>query len=332
MSQTRQLAAIMFTDIVGYTALMGRDEDKAFQSLTQFKKVARPFVEKYNGNWLKDLGDGAMMSFSNVLDAVHCAIAIQKEVNTKFDFHLRVGIHLGDITFEQGDAYGDGVNIASRLQNEAPPGGICISEPVYKNIQNKHEIGTQFLGYKKLKNVPESLRLYHIKVEGVQTKTIKSSRTISWPFVIVLMILSSLLTGILVKNLQSKKNTVSINGSKAVHRTILEFPEDAPLALVGSAPSNIGQTALALSPDGSHLVYVAQVDSMTTKLYIHPMDGFNYSPLAGTEGAYHPFFSPDGQWVGFFIEKELKKVSIKGGSPITICDVSLPRGGYWDKN
>ncbi|MGZ8525332.1 MAG: hypothetical protein ACXWV1_12940, partial [Chitinophagaceae bacterium] len=81
MPQSRQLAAIMFTDIVGYTALMSKDEDKAFPSLSQFKNIAQPLVEKYNGSWHKDLGDGALMSFSNVQDAVHSAIAIQKEIH-----------------------------------------------------------------------------------------------------------------------------------------------------------------------------------------------------------------------------------------------------------
>ena len=134
MPQTRQLAAIMFTDITGFTSLMGNDEQKAFQSLAQFKSIAQPLVEKFHGHWHKDLGDGALMSFFNVQDAVQGAIAIQKEINQKTDFHLRIGIHLGDITFKDGDVFGDGVNIASRIQSEATPGGICISESIAKNI------------------------------------------------------------------------------------------------------------------------------------------------------------------------------------------------------
>jgi class 3 adenylate cyclase len=175
MEQSRQLAAIMFTDIVGYTALMGKNEEQAFQSLAQFKKIAQPLVEKFHGGWHKDLGEGALMSFSNVQDAVHCAIAVQKEINTKADFRLRIGIHPGDITFKDGDVFGDGVNIASRIQNELPAGGICISEPVFKNIQNQEGVGTQFMGRKKLKNVSEAIRLYQVKVEGVHSKTNKTS-------------------------------------------------------------------------------------------------------------------------------------------------------------
>jgi class 3 adenylate cyclase len=160
MSSSRQLAAIMFTDIAGYTALMGKDEDKAFQSLSQFKNVAKPLVEKYHGHWHKDLGDGALMSFSNVQDAVHCAIAVQKEINQKAEFHLRIGIHLGDITFKDGDVFGDGVNIASRIQSEATPGGICISESIAKNIRNQDGMKAEWLGKRHLKNVDEPVVLY----------------------------------------------------------------------------------------------------------------------------------------------------------------------------
>ena len=101
MSQ-RQLAAIMFTDIVGYTALMGKDSDKALELMRISKEIQKPLVEKHNGKWLKEMGDGAMARFSTALDAVNCSIEIQKTARGELDAKLRIGIHLGDVTVEEG--------------------------------------------------------------------------------------------------------------------------------------------------------------------------------------------------------------------------------------
>ncbi len=124
MSQSRQLAAIMFTDIVGYTALMGNDEQKAFELLNKNRQLQKPIIEQYNGIWIKELGDGVMASFNTVSDAVTAAIKIQEACNTAKDFQLRIGIHLGEVVFEDNDVFGDGVNIASRIQSAAEPGEI----------------------------------------------------------------------------------------------------------------------------------------------------------------------------------------------------------------
>ena len=132
MSISRQLAAIMFTDIVGYTALMGEDEVKAFELLRKNRKIQQPIIERYNGNWIKELGDGVLASFQTVTDAVLCAGSIQYACDALPDLKLRIGIHLGDVVFENNDVFGDGVNIASRLQALAPVGGIWVSESVHK--------------------------------------------------------------------------------------------------------------------------------------------------------------------------------------------------------
>src|SRR5687768_9831449 len=116
MPQSRQLAAIMFTDIVGYTALMGEDEQKAFDLLRKNRQLHQPVIKQFNGTWIKELGDGILASFSTVTDAVLCAIAIQQACNRIPDLKLRIGIHQGEVVFEDNDVFGDGVNIASRLQ------------------------------------------------------------------------------------------------------------------------------------------------------------------------------------------------------------------------
>ena len=165
MPMSRQLAAIMFTDIVGYTALMGEDEQKAFELLRKNRKVQQPIIERYNGKWIKELGDGVLASFQTVTDAVFCAGAIQQACIAVQGLQLRIGIHLGDVVFENQDVFGDGVNIASRLQALAPVGGIWVSESVHKNISNKKGISSCFVKEEILKNVKEAMRIYEVSIE-----------------------------------------------------------------------------------------------------------------------------------------------------------------------
>jgi adenylate cyclase len=140
MTQSRQLAAIMFTDIVGYTALMGKDEQKAFEILKKNREIQKPLIKRYNGTWIKELGDGVLASFNTATDAVFCAAAIHQACRTFEDLKLRIGIHLGEVIFENNDVFGDGVNIASRLQAMASIGSTWVYEAVYKNLVNKKEV------------------------------------------------------------------------------------------------------------------------------------------------------------------------------------------------
>lgn len=165
---SRQLAAIMFTDIVGYTALMGNDEQKAFTILTKNRELQKPIINQFNGRWIKELGDGVMASFNTVSDAVNAAIKIQEACNAAKDFQLRIGIHLGEVIFENDDVFGDGVNMASRIQGITIPGGIFISESVFQNISNKKEIQTISLGKYNLKNIKEQVEIYAIKNPGIK--------------------------------------------------------------------------------------------------------------------------------------------------------------------
>ncbi len=162
MPQSRQLAAIMFTDIVGYTALMGDDEQKAFEILKQNRLLQKPLIEQYGGHCIKELGDGLLACFTTVSDAVNAAIKIQEACNVSKDFLLRIGIHQGEVVFEQDDIFGDAVNIASRIQALAPIGRIWVSESVHNNVSNKREIKTKFVRAETLKNVKERIRIYEV--------------------------------------------------------------------------------------------------------------------------------------------------------------------------
>ena len=137
MLHTRQLAAIMFTDIAGYTALMGEDEQHAFELLNKNRTIQKPIIEGLGGRWIKELGDGVMATFSTVTDAVIAAGAIQKACNEVPGLKLRIGIHLGEVIFENDDVFGAGVNIAARIQAVAPIGGRWGSESVQKRSPTK---------------------------------------------------------------------------------------------------------------------------------------------------------------------------------------------------
>jgi len=182
MSQSRQLAAIMFTDIVGYTALMGRDSTKALELVRISKEIQKPLVEKHHGQWIKEMGDGALVKFSTALDAVNCAIDIQRTSRADFDGDLRIGIHLGDITIENNDVYGDGVNVASRLESIADPGGIYISESIEKAFQGQTDVQAKYLGEIKLKNVAYGVRTYAVQGVGLPIPEIKEDKELSGHF------------------------------------------------------------------------------------------------------------------------------------------------------
>ena len=166
MTSTRQLAAIMFTDIVGYTALMGNDEQKAFELLKKNRALQKPIIEQYKGRWIKELGDGVMASFSTVSDAVNAAIKIQEACNAAKDFQLSIGIHQGEIIFENNDIYGDAVNIASRIQSLGVPGSVLFSKKITEEIKNKSEFQLTSLGSFEFKNVEEPIEVFALSNPG----------------------------------------------------------------------------------------------------------------------------------------------------------------------
>ncbi len=168
MNQSRQLAAIMFTDIVGYTALMGNDEQHAFTLLNKNRQLQKPIIGAFDGRWIKEIGDGTMASFNTVSDAVNAAIKIQEACNMTNDFQLRIGIHQGEVVFENDDVFGDAVNIAARIQATASPGCIFISETVNHNISNKKNIKTRFVKEEILKNVSQPVRMYQVIFAGCE--------------------------------------------------------------------------------------------------------------------------------------------------------------------
>jgi adenylate cyclase len=173
LAETRKLAAILSSDVVGYSRLAGADEDRTLARLRALRSdLIDPTIAVHNGRVVKRTGDGALVEFRSVVDAVRCAVEIQNamvECNAgvpperRIDF--RIGVHLGDVVEESdGDLMGDGVNIAARLEGIAAPGANCLSEDAYRQIKSKVSVRVVDLGRKTLKNIAEPIRAYGIEI------------------------------------------------------------------------------------------------------------------------------------------------------------------------
>jgi len=179
MPRTRQLAAIMFTDIQGYTALMQQNEEKAVQARDRHRHIFNSITGKHKGRILQYYGDGTLSIFDSAIDAVKCGIEMQLDFQKTPSIPVRIGIHTGDIIFSEEDIIGDGVNIASRIESLAVAGSVFISDKVYDEIKNQQSINTSLLKTFKLKNVEKPIQVYAIsnsglivpKVEDIKGKT-----------------------------------------------------------------------------------------------------------------------------------------------------------------
>ena len=185
MGETRKLAAILVADVVGYTRLAGADEDRILARLRTFRSdLIDPTIAVHHGHIVKRTGDGSIVEFRSVVDAVNCAIEVQRamaernaEVAPDKRIEFRIGIHLGDVVEESdGDLMGDGVNIAARLQSVAKPGAISLSEQAYWQVKGRLDLAVADLGQTQLKNIAEPIRVYSLEV-GVpaQAKAAKST-------------------------------------------------------------------------------------------------------------------------------------------------------------
>src|SRR5450755_3575700 len=184
MVETRRLAAILAADVVGFSRMTGADEDRTLARLRSLRSdLIDPTISVHNGHVFKRTGDGILIEFRSVVDAVRCAIEVQNGMvernaglppERRIDF--RVGIHLGDVVEESdGDLMGDGVNIAARLEGIAKPGTICLSEDAYRQVKARLDLAVTDLGATQLKNIAEPIRVYSLEV-GVAAKAIPAAQ------------------------------------------------------------------------------------------------------------------------------------------------------------
>ena len=174
MSETRKIAAILVSDVVGYSRLAGADEDRTLARLRALRSdLIDPTISVHHGRIVKRTGDGSVIDFRSVVDAVRCALEVQhamveRNAGIALDkrIEFRIGIHLGDVVEEtDGDLMGDGVNIAARLEGVCKPGAICLSEDAYRQVKGRLDLAVSDLGPIQLKNIAEPIRVYSLAVD-----------------------------------------------------------------------------------------------------------------------------------------------------------------------
>ena len=216
----RKLSGILSADAVGYSRLMEADEASTIQTLTDSKELMANLIQQYRGRVVDAPGDNLLAEFSSVVDATECAVKIQQELNSKNaelpdnrKMQFRIGVNLGDVVEEADRIYGDGVNIAARLEGLAKPGGICISRTAYDHVKNKLKLGYEYLGVHSVKNISEPVKVYRVltepeavgKVIGEKRFLGRVSRKTAIAAIIVLVIVAGGLIGWNIYLQQSKK-------------------------------------------------------------------------------------------------------------------------------
>jgi adenylate cyclase len=185
----RRLTAIVAADVVGYSRLMGIDEEGTLAALKSLRKsLIDPKITEHRGRIVKNTGDGALVEFASAVDAVRFALETQREIADRTidipedrRIEFRIGVNIGDVVIEEGDIFGDGVNIAVRLEGIAAPGGVCISEDVYRQVRGKLDATFEDIGEQKLKNIVQPVRVYRIRIVGTPTGAATSEQPTHLP-------------------------------------------------------------------------------------------------------------------------------------------------------
>lgn len=187
----RKLSAVLMADVVGYSRLMGEDEAATLQTLSAYQGIMADLINQHRGRVVEAPGDALLAEFSSVVDSVQCAVAVQKELEARNAelpdnrrMQLRIGINLGDVIEEGDKIYGDGVNVAARLEALADPGGICVSKTAFDHIETKLPLGYEFLGEKTVKNIARPVGAYRVLLDSRVTVVgglAKKKTSPGWP-------------------------------------------------------------------------------------------------------------------------------------------------------
>jgi len=169
---TRKLRAILSADVKGYSILMANDDVATVKTLKKYREIISAFIEQHSGRVVDAVGDNLLAEFGSAVDAVQCAVDVQKELKARNQdlpddrrFEFRIGINIGDVIQDGGIIFGDGVNIAARMESLADGGGICISGTAYDQIEKKLSLGYKYLGEQAVKNIEKPIRVYQVLME-----------------------------------------------------------------------------------------------------------------------------------------------------------------------
>ncbi|MFT5134340.1 MAG: adenylate cyclase, partial [Gammaproteobacteria bacterium] len=178
----RKLSAIFYGDVAGYSRLTGQDEEGTHRILSSYLDAITAAIENHQGKVVHFAGDAVLADFSTVKEALTCAVDAQRDIKTRNQeysedskLEFRIGVNIGDVIVDRNDIYGDGVNIAARLESLADSGGICISGAVYDSVRGKFELDFEFLGEQRVKNIAEPVRAYRVIIEPDQPKLASST-------------------------------------------------------------------------------------------------------------------------------------------------------------
>ena len=343
---TRKLEVILAADVAGYSRLMGDDEAATVRTLTEYRQLFSGYISRHGGRIVDTAGDSVLAVCDSAVEAVECAVEIQKGLerrNRQLADHrrmqFRIGINLGDvITRSDGTIYGDGVNIAARLQALADPAGLCVSGTVYDQVEGKVLLSFEFAGEQSVKNIAKPVRAYRVVMDspaaappasnpaiegrsGLGDLGKSTSRrphpalaTLTSPRItIALVFLVAIISGVVV-SIWLRSSTQ--NTAASVRR--------ATIYLSGQGDTHIHNYALyqtpwfALSLDGL-LVYTPQ--GSTGPMLARRLDASTAHPVDGTSGGVSPFLSPDGQMLGFEREGGIFVVPVSGGQTSQVRNV-----------
>ena len=240
----RKLTAVLSADVVGYSRLMGEDEAATVKDLSVCRKIIADLVKQHRGRVVGSPGDNVLAEFASAVDAVQCAVAVQKELsrrNAEMPEHrrmeFRIGINIGDVIEEGEEIYGDGVNIAARLESLAEPGGICISRTAFDQIESKLPLGYEFMGEKKVKNIIKPVPAYKVLMEpgeaaGEKTSEKRISKGLHWK-VILGTALALLVVGILLGIWEVYRGPIPPTAGEPIPGKVTKpLPEKGPVAVL----------------------------------------------------------------------------------------------------
>jgi class 3 adenylate cyclase len=319
-TEHRKLAAIMFTDMVSYTALSQRNEALALELLEEHRRLVRTILPQYDGREVKTTGDGFLIEFLSALAAVQCAIDVQAAMHARNlaqpedrRVSIRVGIHVGDVVVNEGDLHGDGVNLAARIEPLAGPGGICLSRPVYDQVANKLEAQLAPLGRAELKGIEGLMEVHRVVLPWQRgrpsrvgpSQTSRLQRVVPWA-------LAGILAAAWVGSRLLPKRGTNSGPSGQVGAVLRKFELTLPQPAGKVADAHGLQ--LAIAPDGKKLAY-ADADG----LWLRWLD--RVAPpvlLYAGQTVFHPFWSPQSTDIGFFESRKLYRISLDGGRPMLI--------------